>query len=201
MSSDILKNYFLEKLKKSDLSEIRGASLKFHIPVQEDFLNFMLETMITDSEAMNDFKEIHFSEMNNEEFLVKIDHNMIDKHIRCKIHDIEYNSQAERIVRIEFLEGIKFYEKALLSLFGKAKSSWSIFKNALKSDEDGEDGTFWKLSGSKVKINLDALLRKQELAYLIPMVDWKGIITKNNSIIIDFELKATQNESNYPANN
>jgi len=202
MSADILKDYFLEKLEKSDLSGFEGASLSFHIPLQEDFLNFVLETMITDPERMDDFKEIHFSEMNNDEFRVKIDHSMIDREIRCKIHDIEYNSHADRIVRIEFLEGIKFYEKALLTIFGKAKSSWSIFKHALKSDDDNEEGdAFWKLSGSSVKINLDALLRKQELDFLIPLMKWKGIITKNNSIIIDFELKAEQNESNYPTNN
>ena len=202
MSADTIKDYFLEKLEQRDLSGMEGARLSFHIPVQEEFLNFVLETMTADPEAMNGFKEIRFSEMNDDEFRVKIDHSMIDREIRCKIHDIEYNSHADRIVRIEFLEGIKFYEKALLGIFGKAKSSWSFFKHGLKSDDDSDEPEeFWKLSGSKVKINLDALLRKHELAFLVPMVDWKGIITKNNSIIIDFELKATQHESNYPANN
>ena len=202
MSADTIKDYFLEKLEQRDLSGMEGARLSFHIPVQEDFLNFILKTLIADPNAMNDFEEVHFSEMDNDEFRVKIDHSMFDREIRCKIHDIEYNSHSDRVLRIQFLEGIKFYEKALLSIFGKAKNSWTSFKNALKSgdDEDGP-GAVWKISGSKVKINLDALLRKQELAFLIPMVAWKGIITKNNSIIIDFELKAEQHESNYPANN
>lgn len=203
MRADSVKDYFLEKLEKRDLKEMEGASLSFHIPVQEDFLNFVLQTLIADPNAMNDFEEIHFSEMNDDEFRVKIDHTMIDREIRCKIHDIEYNSHSDRILRIEFLEGIKFYEKALLSIFGKAKRSWTSFKHALKSGDDDEDGSgaVWKISGSKVKINLDALLRKQNLAFLIPMADWKGIITKNNTIIFDFELKTIQHESNYPANN
>lgn len=202
MSADSVKDYFLEKLEKRDLKGMEGASLSFHIPVKEDFLNFVLQTLIADPNTMNDFEEVHFSEMDNDEFRVKINHSMIDKNLRCRIHDIEYNSHSDRTLKIEFLEGIKFYEKALLSIFGKAKRSWTSFKNALKSGDDDEDGSgaVWKISGSNVKINLDALLRKQGLAFLIPMADWKGIIIKNNTIIFNFELKATQNESNYPAN-
>ncbi|MGM0620774.1 MAG: hypothetical protein ACQETJ_07005 [Bacteroidota bacterium] len=203
MSTDALKDYFLKKLKTPALSGMEGARIAFHIPVQEDFVNFVLQTLIADPDAMNDFEEVHFSEMDNDEFRVKINHAMIDKNLRCRIHDIEYNCHSERVLKIEFLEGIKFYEKALLSIYDKAKSGWSSFKNALKSGDDDEDGSdaFWKISGSKVKINLDALLRKLSLAFLIPMADWKGIITKNNTIIFNFELKATQNESNYPENN
>ncbi|MFW6246176.1 MAG: hypothetical protein ACOC13_01870 [Tangfeifania sp.] len=202
MNGDTIKEYFRQKIEQRDFNGIGGARLKFHIPVQEDFLNFVFKTLIADPNAMNDFEEVHFSEMDNDEFRVKIDHSMIDRKIRCKIHDIEYNSHSDRVLIIRFLEGIKFYEKALLSIFGKAKNSWTSFKNALKSgdDEDGP-GAVWKISGSKVKINLDALLRKQDLAFLIPMADWKGIITKNNTIIFNFELKAEQHESNYPANN
>lgn len=203
MSADSIKEYFLEKFEKRDVKGMEGTRLSFHIPVHEDFLNFVLKTVTADPNAMNDFEKVHFSEMNDDEFRVKIDHTMIDREIRCKIHDIEYNSHSDRVLRIEFLKGIKFYEKALLSIFGKAKSNWSLFKHALKSGDDDEygSGVVWKISGSKIKINLDALLRKQNLAFLIPMADWKGIITKNNTIIFDFELKATLHESNYPANN
>lgn len=199
MSAETIQEYFRGKIERLDFSGIEGARLKFHIPVQETFLNFVLDSMISHPEKMNDFKEIHFSDMNNEEFVLKIDHKMIDRNLRCKIHDVEYNNHYERTVKIEFLDGIRFYEKALLSIFGKAKSGWSSLKNALTSGHD-DDGTFWKISGSKVKINLDALLRKQGLSFLIPLVDLKGITTKNNSIVIDFELKTIQHESNYPAN-
>jgi hypothetical protein len=202
MSANTIKGYFLEKIEQRNFSGIEGTRLSFHIPVQEDFLNFVFKTLIADPNTMNDFKELRFSEMNDDEFKVEIDHSMIDREIRCKIHDIEYNSHSDRILRIEFLKGIKFYEKALLSIFGKSKRSWTSFKNALKSGDDDEDGSgaVWKISGSKVKINLDSLLRKQNLAFLIPMAEWKGIITKNNTIIFDFELKTTQHESNYPTN-
>lgn len=204
MSADTIQEYFRQKIERRDFSGIEGARLKFHIPVQETFLNFVLNTMISDPEKMNDFKEIHFSDMNDEEFGLKIDHKMIDRNLRCKIHDVEYNSHYERIVEVEFLNGIKFYEKALLNVFRTAQSGWSAFKNALKDDDEDEidtSGPFWKISGSKVKISLDGLLRKQDLSFLIPLVDVKGITTKNNSIVIDFELKTIQHESNYPANN
>lgn len=199
MSADSIKDYFQEKLEQRDFSGVEGAHLKFHIPVQETFLNFVLNTMISDPEKMNDFKEIQFSEMNNHEFVLRIDHKMIERDLRCKIHDVEYNNHYERTIKIEFLDGIRFYEKALLSVFGKAKSGWSSIKNAIGNSDEG--GAFWKISGSKVKINLDALLRKQDLTFLIPLVDLRGITTKNNSIVIDFELKAIQHESNYPTNN
>ena len=201
MSADTIQEYFRKKIEQHDISGIEGASLQFHIPVQEDFLNFLMKTLIASPDKMNDFKELKFSELNNEEFKVKIDHKMIDREISCKIHEIEYTGHSDREVKIEFLKGLKFYEKILLGLFGKVKLNWWFFKNALESGEEDETGAFWKLSGSKLKINLDALLRQQDLAFLVPMVDWKGIITKNNSIFIDFELKAIQNESNYPANN
>jgi len=201
MSANILKDYFLEKLENHDLTGMEGARLACHIPVQENFLNFLMNTLIASPDKMNDFKELHFSEMSDDKFLVKIDHKIIDREIRCKIHEIEYTGHSEREVEIEFLKGIKFYEKVLLGLFGKVKYNWWFFKNALESGEEDESGAFWKLSGSKIKINLDVLLRQQNLAFLVPMVDWKGIITKNNSIIIDFELKTEHHESNYPANN
>ena len=201
MSAETIKEYFRQKIEQRDFSGISGARLKFHIPVQETFLNFVLDTMISDPEKMNDFEEIHFSDMNDEEFELKIDHKMIDRNLRCKIHDVEYNNHYERTVKIEFLDGIRFYEKALLSIFGKAKSGWTSIKNALTSGHDDEGGAFWKISGSKVKVNLDALLRKQDLSFLIPLVELKGITTKNNSIVIDFELKTIQHESNYPTNN
>jgi hypothetical protein len=70
MSANTIKGYFLEKIEQRNFSGIEGTRLSFHIPVQEDFLNFVFKTLIADPNTMNDFKELRFSEMNDDEFKV-----------------------------------------------------------------------------------------------------------------------------------
>jgi len=192
MDSDALKNYFLEKLKAPGYDGLNGVDMAIHIPLKINLLNFILRTMISTSEGMKDVHEIVFSEVDNNRFLLKVNHKLIKKKIRAQIEPIETNERGEQELTIEFLDGIKFYEKAAINTFNTFRSGWSRFKRAFKgTGPKALEGpkTFWELTGSHVKINFDALLQKQDMGYLAPALDMRDITTRDNRFIIDLRIK------------
>ncbi len=191
MNSEPIKNYFLDKLKKPGFGGLNGTELAFHIPVHVDFVNAAVAGFIIESEGLKDFKEVVFSEVENDKFQIHVNHKLIDKNIRCGFHPVMYNKHSEPLLAIEFLDGIKFYEKAILNGFGAFKKGWSKLKSVFKNDPDDSDtkSSLWEISGSKVVINFTALLDKQDLDYLNPMIQWDNISTRNDFFIIDFKIK------------
>jgi hypothetical protein len=192
MDSEVIKNYFLEKLKAPDYDGLKGVDVNIHVPVKMSFVNFALRTMISTSEGMKDFREIVFSEVDDRRFLVKVNHKMIKRKVRCYFHPIEVNRHQEQELTIEFLDGIRFYEKAALSTFNTFRKGWSRFKKAFRgTGPKAIEGAkpFWKITGSYVAINIDALLRKQELGFVAPALRIRDISTSDKKIIIDVKLK------------
>jgi len=192
MDSEAIKTYFLEKLKTPGYDGLKGADLSLHIPVKAQMLNFALRTLISTEPGMKDFEEIVFSDLNDNRFWIKVNHKMLDKTIRCKIHEVGINSRQEQEVVVEFLDGVKFYEKVAINTFNTFKKGWSRFKKTFrgtgtKAIEGGRN--FWKLSGSHVVINIDALLQKQSIAYLRPAFQVSDITTKENRLIFDIRIK------------
>lgn len=192
MDSEVIKNYFLEKLKTPGYDGLQGTDLKLYLPVKVSFINFALRTMISTSDGMKDFKEIAFSEADERRFVIKVNHKRIKKTIRCEFREIEVNRHMEQELTIEFLDGIKFYEKAALNTFNTFRSGWGRFKAAFRGSGpkaiEGEK-PFWKVTGSYVRINIDALLRKQDLEFVAPMLRVRDVTTKDNRFVIDLRIK------------
>lgn len=192
MDSEVIKNYFLEKLKAPGYDGLKEIDLNLQVPVKMSFVNFALRTMISTSEGMKDFKEIVFSEVDDRRFLVKVNHKMIKKRVRCLFHQIEINRHQEQELTIEFLDGIKFYEKAALNTFNTFRNGWSRFKKAFRGKgPKAIEGTkpFWKITGSYVTINIDALLRKQDLGYIVPALRIRDVSTSDKRFVIDVRIK------------
>lgn len=192
MDSEVIKSYFFEKLKTPGYDGLQGVDLMLHLPVKVTFVNFALRTMISTSEGMKDFKEIVFSEVDNRRFLIKVNHKMIKKTIRCRFHEIEINRHHEQELTIEFLDGIKFYEKAALNTFNTFRKGWSRFKAAFRGSGpkaiEGER-PFWKITGSYVTINIDALLRKQDLGFVAPALRVQDVTTVDSRFVMDVKIK------------
>ncbi|MFW6310165.1 MAG: hypothetical protein ACOC1D_03600 [Prolixibacteraceae bacterium] len=192
MDSEVIKNYFFEKLKAPGYDGLKEIDISLNVPVKMSFVNYALRTMISTSEGMKDFKEIVFSEVDERQFLVKVSHKMIKKRVRCLFHQIEINRHQEQELTIEFLEGIKFYEKAALNTFNTFRSGWSRFKKTFRgTGPKAIEGTkpFWKITGSYVTINIDALLKKQDLGYIVPALRIRDVSTSDKRFVIDLRIK------------
>lgn len=192
MDSEKIKNYFLEKLKTPGYDGLKEIDLLLYLPVKTSFVNFALRTMISESEGMKDFKEITFSEVDGRQFVLKLNHKLIKKKLRCRFREIEVNRFAEQELTIEFLDGIKFYEKAALNTFSSFRKGWSRFKAAFRGTGpkaiEGER-PFWQVSGSHVTLNIDALLRKQDMGYLTPALRVRDVTTNDSRFIVDVKIK------------
>lgn len=190
MNPGNLKNTLLQKLQRKDHSGIKGGKVSFHIPIQESLLNVILAASISSSEGLKDFRSIHFSDLNDEEFVVRVDHRKINKTIRCQLHNISYNKDAEPLLRIEFVEGIRFYEKIALLSATTFQKGMKWFKSQFQDEEEEnkKSKSAVDISTSLLTINLAQLLRQQDLDYLNPLITWKEVSARENTLIIDFNI-------------
>jgi hypothetical protein len=191
MNSLLLKDVVLQKLKKHDNEGIKGSRLSVHLPVEQNLLNFILRTLISTSDKLNDFESIVFSELDNDEFVVDVNHKKLEKTIRCKLHEIFYTENSDAILIIEFLEGIRFYETIALKSVLAVKKGWNWFKSILQnnSDELETSKQAIEFSSSQLTINLSELIRQQNLDYLNPLIKWGEFSTRANKLIIDITIK------------
>lgn len=191
MNAQSLNERMFNMLQEQNFEALKGSRLSVHLPIQEELLNFTLAELIATSEGMKDFEEIVFSDLNDDEFVVSIKHKKLDKTIRCLIHHITYNKLSEPLLNIEFLEGIRFYEKIALKSATTFKKGWSWFKSQFtdSSEENKPSPPAVDISSSSVTINFANLLRQQGLGYLVPLVNWEKISTQENKLIIDLSLK------------
>lgn len=184
-------NLVFEKLEKYDLNGIRGSFLLFVIPIYENPLNTIIASVISDSEEMSDFKSIHISNLDEEEFIIRVEHQKINKTLRCRLHNITYNNDSEPILIIEFIEGIRFYEKIALLSASTYKKGLKWFKSKFQVDDEDtfKSRSAFDISSSHLTINLAELLRKLKLNFLNKLITWKEISAKGNKLIIEFYIK------------
>lgn len=191
MDFESLKGLFLEKLQKRDFKGFKGGNLSLYIPIQEGLLNSLIEYLISTSKRMQDFEYLAFNELDNNRFLVVIKHRKLNKTVRCEIQDIEYNSKSEPILNIDFLEGLKFYEKIALDSAMVIHKGWKKFKSLFKDEPDTtkKQNLPIDISSSGLSLNLAKVLSHLELDYLNPLIAWKQISTNENKLIIDLSIK------------
>src|SRR5690554_5236226 len=111
MDLEPLKHNILERLQEGNFDGFKGVNMSFRIPLQKELLNDILETLISTTDAMKDFESVKLKEMVLNEFTVDVNHRKLKKTIRCRIIGINYNQNSEPLLEIEFVEGIRFYEK------------------------------------------------------------------------------------------
>ncbi len=181
----------LNKLNEQDYSGFEGSHLSVHLPIEEGLVNAILDELITNSEGMKDFHAIAFSDLNEDEFIVSINHKKINKTIRCLLHQVSYNKHSEPVLIIEFLEGIRFYEKLALKSATTFQKSWKWIKSKFHDDKEGHktSGAAIDISSSSVTINFADILRKQDLDYLNPLITWEDFSARENKLIIDLSIK------------
>jgi hypothetical protein len=191
MHSETLNGFLSEKLQKQDFNGIKGTNLAFHIPVEEELLNSIIQTIISTSEKMEDIHTLHFSEMDENKFLIYIDHKRLNKTIRCEIQELDYNSRSEPILQIKFLEGFQLFEKFALTSVISIKKGLNWFKSKWHDETSPREQaeTAFKISSSKLTLNISQLLKQQNLDYLIPLITWNDISTNEDKLVIDFNIK------------
>jgi len=192
MKSETLKEYFLTKIKERDFSDYSGTDLAFHIPVSTGFLNFVLSSMVTAMPGMKDLESVELSELNEDKFRIKIEHRLLKKSLNCSIHEMGYTMHSQSVLTIEFIGGLRFYERMILNAFFFVRKSWGWLKTKMADDDTklpAKRDTIFEVTGSHLSVNISELLRKQGLSVLVPMLKWERFSTKNEMLIVDFRLK------------
>lgn len=192
MKSETLKDYFIKKIQNRDFSDFTGTDLSFHVPVSTGFLNLIMNSMNVAVPAMKDLESVEFSELNDDKFKIKINHRLMNKRVDCAIHEIGYTMHGQPVLTIEFTDGMKFYESAVLNALFFVRKGWSWLNSKMADDDSrlpAKRNSVFELTGSHLSVNLSEWLRKQGLDVLIPMIKWERISTKNKMLIIDFRLK------------
>ena len=187
MNSASIKHTLLQKLQENELSAIKGASLSLKLPLHESFLNTALQELISTNENFSDFNSIRLYDLNHDELVVDVDHSKIKRSFRCRIQEMDYNRSGDPMLIIAFLEGIRFYERALLASVMSVKKGWTWFKSKMKGKENTVPP--FKVTGSELVVNLGEVLRQQDLGFLIPFLGWEGIYTYENKLIIRLNFK------------
>jgi len=192
MKSETLKEYFLTKITERDFSDFSGTDLAFHIPVSAPFLNFVLSSMVATSPGMNDLESVEFSELNDDKFRVKIHHKLLNKNVNCAIHELGYTMHSQPVLTIEFIGGLRFYERMVLNAFFFVRKGWGWLKTKMADDDTklpAKRNPVFEVTGSHLSVNMSELLRRQGLGVLVPMLKWEQFSTKNEMLIVDFRLK------------
>lgn len=191
MDLEPLKHNILERLQEGNFDGFKGVNMSFRIPLQKELLNDILETLISTTDAMKDFESVKLKEMVLNEFTVDVNHRKLKKTIRCRIIGINYNQNSEPLLEIEFVEGIRFYEKFALDSAMALKKSWNWFRSRRKEEEEipKDSGSWLTVSSKGLTVNIAGLLDKQNLPYLNKMVVWENLLTAENKLIIVFSIK------------
>ena len=193
MNSGSFKDDLLQKLREHEFNAFKGTDIAVKLPVNETLLNSIFVEMISSSDKMKDFRTLAVHELDQDELTVEIDHEKIKRSIRCRIQEIEYSSNGDPKIIIGFLEGLRFYERALLNSFVSLKKGFRWFKSILggEDEEDPVKAAAFKVTGSEIVVNLGEVLRQQNLGFINNLIQWEGIYTYQNQLIVRFSLKIT----------
>ncbi|HKI89206.1 MAG TPA: hypothetical protein VKA38_09270 [Draconibacterium sp.] len=192
MKSETLKEYFLTKIKERDFSDFSGTDLSFHVPVSTPLLNFVLNSKVTPLPGMEDMKSVELSELNDDKFRIKINHDLLNKTVNCAIHEIGYTMHGQPVLTFEFIGGFKFYERVILNALFFVQKGWGWLKSKTADDDTklpAKRNPVFEVTGSHLSVNMSEWLRVQDLDILIPMVKWERFSTKSEMLIVDFRLK------------
>lgn len=192
MNFEPLKDYFLTKIKERDFSDFNGTDLLFHFPVSTSFLNFIFNSQIVNSPGMSDIESVEFSDLHDDQFKIKLNHSLIKKNLNCSLHDMGTTRHGQPVLTIEFIGGLKSYERTILNALFLLRKSWGWLKSKTADDNTTlpvKRNPVFEVTGSHLAINISEFLRMQGLDILIPMLKWERISTKNEMLILDFRLK------------
>jgi hypothetical protein len=193
MNSGSFKHDLLHKLREHEFNAFKGTDITVKLPVHETLLNSILREMISTSDKMKDFTTLAVHDLDQDELTVEIDHEKIKRSIRCRIQEIEYSSYGDPLLVIGFLEGLRFYERAFLNSFVSLKKGFKWFKSVLRGEDEeaSEKASAVKVTGSEIVVNIGEVLRQQDLEFLNHFIQWEGIYTYQNQLIVRFNLKIT----------
>lgn len=180
------------KIQERDFSDFSGTDLSFHFPVAAPFLNFVLSSMVATSPGMKDMESVEFSELNDDKFKVNIRHKLMNKSVKCAFHEMGYTKHLQPVLTIEFIGGLKFYERVVLNAYFFVRKSWGWLKTKMADDDSqlpAKRNQVFEVTGSHLSVNMSEWLRKQGLGVLVPMIKWEGFSTKNEMLMVDFRLK------------
>jgi hypothetical protein len=191
MNSELFGFNLLQKLKEQEFNALKDTDIKVKLPMHESLLNSILLEMISSSDKMEDFNTLAVHDLDHDELSVQIDHKKIKRTLRCRIQEIEYTSSGDPKLVIGFLEGLRFYERALLNSFVSFKKRFKWAKSILKGEDEESPASVpaFKISGTEIAVNLGEVLRQQDLDYLNHLIQWDGVYTYQDQLIIRFSLK------------
>jgi hypothetical protein len=191
MNSDTSNFNFLQKLREQEFKALKGTDIAIKLPVHESLLNSIFLEIISSPDKMKDFSTLAVHDLDHDELTVDIGHTKINRSIRCRIQEIEYNSSGDPLLVIGLLEGLRFYERALLDSFVSFKKGFKWFKSIIKGEDEDTPAKVspFKLTGSEIVVNLGEVLRQQDLDFLNHLIEWEGLYTYQDQLIIRFKLK------------
>jgi hypothetical protein len=191
MNSETFNFDLLQKLREQEFKALKGTDIAVKLPVHESLLNSIFLDMISSSDKMKDFSTLAIHNLDHDELTVHIDHTKINRTIRCRIQEIEYNSSGDPLLVIGLLEGLRFYERALLNSFVSLKQGFKWFKSIIKGEDEEAPAKVppFKLTGSEIVVNLGEVLRQQDLEFLNHILRWEGVYTYQDQLIVRFNLK------------
>jgi|GEM_PF-4055736 len=191
MNSDTSNFNFLQKLREQEFNALKGTDIAVKLPVHESLLNSVFLELISSPDSMKDFSSLAVHHLDHDELTVEVDHTKIKRTIRCRIQDIEYSNNGDPLLVIGFLEGLRFYERALLDSVVSFKKGFKWFKSIMKGEDEEVPAKVppVKVTGSEIVVNLGEVLRQQDLEFLNHLIQWEGIYTYQDQLIIRFNLK------------
>jgi hypothetical protein len=192
MSLPGIKDYLMEKLEENNFHQINGTDISVKLPVHISLINSVLSELLNSSEKMQDFKILEFKEADNDEFTIELDHKRLKRTVRCRINSIDYGMNGDPHLPIVFLEGIRFYERAILDSLFSVKKGLKWFSMKLKGEKEVSDRkqNAFKISGSGLVINLAEVFRMVEVDVLNQLIKWEGLYTYNDMVIVRLKIIA-----------
>lgn len=186
----ILKDYIENKIKKQEDPGTTQGKVSIHLPVHVTLVNIILYDLISSSNGLKDFNVIELSNLHHNEFTVKIDHKKITKTLRCRIKDVGYNNFSEALIIIEFLEGLRFYEKMAIKSALAFQRGWQRLKIKLQDSSEAETASesIIDFNSNGIVINVTQAIRNQDLDLFNSVLKFGDVSTEDNQLIIDFNL-------------
>ena len=190
MYSEILKNYIEQFTNKPEDSSLPEGKVTIHLPVHVTLINLILTDLISTNNGLKDFNALELSNLDNNEFTIRVDHKKINKTLRCNIRDVGYNDYSEALIIIDFIEGLRFYERIAIKSVLALQKGWHNFRSKVQESSNTEAGTesIIYFDSKGIVINISQALKNQKLQMLNKLIKMGDITTSDDQLIIDFEL-------------
>ena len=190
MYLEILKNYIKNKDQRADMPSGNEGKVSVRLPVHENLINLILTDLFLTTDGLKDFKKIRLSHLNNNAFIVFLDHKRIQKTVHCKIRDVGYNDYSEALIVIDFIGGLRFYERLIIKSILSIQKGWNRIKNQLRDSDKSKSGynSLFEFSANGLIINLTLIMKQLNAEWLNALIRIKDISTGNDQFMIEFEL-------------